>query len=94
MLMNPAITTAIADQHRRDLVIQADAYRLARAARPGRPRRPATPMLTTKRVVTTAAAACTAAAVFLLAPAGTAHASAIHWRAPIAAGHVFDSHRS
>ena len=94
MLMNPTITTAIADQHRRDLITQADAYRLARAARPGRPRRPATPLLTTRRVVSTAAAACTAAAVFLLAPAGPAHASAIHYRAPAVAGHVFDSHRA
>jgi hypothetical protein len=88
MFTHPAITAAIADQHRRDLITQADTYRLARAARQGRPRRPATSVLTTRRLVTTVAAACTAAAVFVLAPAGPAHASAFHFRAPAVAGHV------
>jgi hypothetical protein len=77
----PSITAAVADQHRRDLIAQADAYRLARAARQGSggpsslPRRPA---LTARRLTAAAAAGCTAAAVFLLAPAGPAHPSAMH----------------
>ena len=83
---HPAITTAIADQHRRDLITQASTYRLARAARQGRPRRPVSPVLTTRRVITTAAAACTAA-VFVPASAGPAHASALHFRAPAAAAY-------
>ena len=95
MFMNPAITTAIADQHRHDLITQAGTYRLARTARQGWSRRPASPVLTTKRMVTTAAAACTAAAVFLLAPAEAAHASAHHFYAPTVAGQVhFNSHRA
>jgi hypothetical protein len=94
MFMHPAITTAIADQHRRDLITQAGTCRLACTARQGRPRRPASPVLTTRRVLTTAAAACTAAAVFLLAPAGPAHASAHHFSMPTVAGQVHDSHRA
>ena len=88
MFMHPAITTAIADQHRRDLIAQADADRLARTARQNRARRPASPFLTTKRVIATAAAACTAAAVFLLPPAGPAHASAHVFAVPTVAGHM------
>jgi hypothetical protein len=76
--MHPAITAAVANQHRRDLITQADAYRLARTARQGRPRSQVSPFLTTKRVIITAAAACTAAARFMLTPAGPAHASAHH----------------
>jgi hypothetical protein len=37
MSMNPGIATALAEQHRRDLVARADAHRLARAARGRRP---------------------------------------------------------
>jgi hypothetical protein len=88
MSMHPAITTAVAEQHRRDLIAQADVCRLARTARQGRPRRPVSPFLTTKRVITTAAAACTAAALFVLTPAGPAHASAHHVAAPAIAGHM------
>jgi hypothetical protein len=58
MSMHPAITVAVANQHHRDLITQADAYRLARTARQGRPRSQVSPFLTTKRVITTAAAAC------------------------------------
>jgi hypothetical protein len=95
MFMHPAITTAIADQHRRDLIAQASTDRLARAARQERPRRSASPVLTTKRVVTTAAAACTAAAVLMLAPAGPGHASAHHFLMPTVAGQIHNlSHRS
>ena len=49
MFMHPAITAAVADQHRRDLIAQADADRLARTARQGRPRRPASRTPSTKR---------------------------------------------
>ncbi len=52
MFMNPAITTAVAEQHRRDLITQADACRLARAARNCRPSRPRL-LQTARRVVTT-----------------------------------------
>jgi len=82
----PAITAAIADQRRHDLIAQADAYRLGRLARQGRtarPSRPGRPVLTARRVVTAAAAAgCAAAAVFLLGPAAAAHASAHHFVSP------------
>ena len=88
MFMHPAITTAIADQHRHDLIAQADADRLARTARQGRPRRPASPRLTTQRVIAAAAAACTAAAVLMLSPAGPAHASAHVFAVPTVAGHI------
>jgi hypothetical protein len=82
----PALTAAVADQHRRDLITQADAYRLARAARAGSgggsslPRRPA---LTVRRLVAAAAAGCTAVTLFTLSPAASsAHPSA----------HVFSHH--
>jgi hypothetical protein len=91
MSMHPAITAALADQHRRDLITRADAYRLARTARQGRPRHAASAFLTARRVVITAAAACTAAAVLMLTPAGPAHASAQHMTAPAVAGHVVTS---
>ena len=65
MSMHAAITTALAEQHRRDLIAQADACRLARTARQSRPRHPVSALLTTRRVVTTAAAACATAAVRL-----------------------------
>jgi len=93
MSMHPAITAALADQHRRDLTAQASAYRLARAARncqptrPGRspgPRRLTGPLQAIRRAVTAAAAA---AAVLAMSPAGattTPHYSA----------HVFTHHRS
>jgi hypothetical protein len=75
----PFITAAVADQHRRDLIAQADAYRLARAARQGggRPFLPR-PALTMRRLVTAAAAGCAALSVFTLSPAGAAHPSAMH----------------
>jgi hypothetical protein len=37
MSLHPAITTALADQHRRDLTARAEAWRLARAARSSGP---------------------------------------------------------
>ena len=78
----PSITAAVADQHRRDLIAQAEAYRLARAARQAN-RGPSSsarrPALTARRLTAAAAAGCTAAAVFLLAPAGPAHAAAGRW---------------
>lgn len=79
-----SITAAVADQHRRDLIAQADAYRLARAARQGSGGRPvlSRPALTIRRLVI-AAVGCAAAAVVTLAPpAGAAHPSA----------HVFAHH--
>lgn len=80
MFTHPAITAALADQHRRDLTAQANTYRLARAARncqptrPGRspqPRRLTGPVRAIRRAVTTAAAAA-AAAVLVMTPAGAA----------------------
>ena len=88
MFMHPAITAAVADQHRRDLIAQVGADRLARTARQGRSRRPASPFLTTKRVITAAAAACTAAGVLMLSPAGPVHASAHVFTVPAVAGHM------
>ena len=101
MFMHPAITTAIADQHRRDLIAQADAYRLARTARDGRTRRsapahrPASAVNATRRAVATLAAACAAAAVLLLVPAGAvraASAAAPQPSASVTADHVFAPH--
>jgi hypothetical protein len=65
MFMHPAIATAIADQHRRDLITRAGAGRLARSARDRRSRLPRT----ARRAITTGAAAA-AAAVLRLTPAG------------------------
>jgi hypothetical protein len=80
MFSHPAITAAVADQHHRDLIAQADAYRLARAARQGSSGRPARPRpaLTMRRLVIAAAAGCAALTVFTLSPAGAAHSSAGH----------------
>ncbi len=80
MSSHPSITAAVADQHRRDLIAQADAYRLARAARQGNGGRPflPRPALTIRRLVTAAAAGCTALTVMTLSPAGAAHPSAMH----------------
>jgi hypothetical protein len=91
----PAITAAIASQHRRDLIAQAGAARLARTASQGRTARQGRsgrPALSARRLIT-AAAGCTAAAVLLLSPAaagdswaspaGTHHfasAGAVHFR--------------
>jgi hypothetical protein len=80
MFTHPAITEALASQRRRDLITQADAYRLARAARgsgPARPglfrwaRRPASLAQPASRAVTASAAVFAAAAVLIAAPAGT-----------------------
>jgi hypothetical protein len=87
MSMHPAITAAVANQHRRDLITQADAYRLARTARQGRPRSQVSPFLTTKRVIITAAGGGPAPARFMLTPAGPAHASAHHVAGPAVTGH-------
>jgi hypothetical protein len=91
MSNHPSITAAAADQHCRDLIAHADAYRLARAARQGSGGRPfrSRPALTLRRLVTAAAAACTALTLFTLSPAGAAHPSAMqaHFNAPTAASH-------
>ncbi len=84
--MHPAITAQIAEQHRRDLVTQADAYRLARTARncrPTPPRRPSSPLGRTGPVRALRRAAATAAAaagMLMLTPAGatTIHHFATH----------------
>jgi hypothetical protein len=87
----PFITAAVADQRRRDLIAQADAYRLARAARQGSGGRPfrSRTALTMRRLVIAAAAGCAALTVFTLSPAGAAHPSAMpmhfHRYAPAAA---------
>jgi len=91
MFMHPAVATAIADQHRRDLIAQADADRLARTASQGHARRPASPSRTAKCVIATAAAACAVAAVLMLTPAGPAHASAHVFAVPTVAGHMHHS---
>ena len=75
MSMHPAITAALADQHRRDLTAQASAYQLACAARDSRPtrsprpRRLTGPLKVIRRAATTTAAAV-AAAVVMITPAG------------------------
>ena len=77
MFTHPAITAALADQHRRDLTAQASVYRLASAARDSRrgrspqPRR-RTGLLQTIRRAATATAAAAAAAVLMITPAGAA----------------------
>jgi hypothetical protein len=73
MFMHSTIATAIADQHRRDLITRADAGRLARAARDRRSRLPRT----VRGTITTGAAAA-AAAVLRLTPAGAATARDDH----------------
>jgi hypothetical protein len=93
----PAITAALADEHRRDLIAQAGAYRLARAARdsqptrPGRsaqPRRLTSPLRAIRRAATTTVAAA-AAAVLVMTPAGATNA---HVFAHSASVHVFSVH--
>ena len=37
MILHPYVTAKVAEERRRDLIAQADAYRLARMAREGRP---------------------------------------------------------
>jgi hypothetical protein len=80
MFTHPVITEALASQHRRDLMAQADAYRLVRAARGGTPngpgssrktRRPVNLARPAKRAVTAAAAVFAATAVLMAVPAGT-----------------------
>jgi hypothetical protein len=91
MFTHPAITAALADQHRRDLTAQASASQIARAARDARPTRPGrsrqprritSPVQVIKRAVAAAAAAM-AAAVLVMTPAGAAtttpHVSAHHF---------------
>jgi hypothetical protein len=97
MSMHPAITAALADQHRQDLTAQASAYRLARAARDSRPTRPGqppqprrltAPLKVIRRAATTTAAAV-AAAVVMITPAG---ATTQHVFAHPVAAHVFSVH--
>lgn len=94
MFTHPAITEALASQHRRDLITQAEGYRLARAARSTRTARPGLFGLArlaqpAKRAVT-AAAAVFAAAVLIAAPAGPAH-----WAGPQAStAHLVTQHVS
>jgi hypothetical protein len=40
MSMHPTIAAAVAEQHRRDMIADAEAHRIARAARAGRPTPP------------------------------------------------------
>ena len=77
MSMHPTITAALADQHRQDLIVQASAYRFARAARdsrptrvgrPPQPRRLSGPLKVIRRAATTTAAAV-AAVVVMITPA-------------------------
>jgi hypothetical protein len=102
MFTHPAITEALASEHRRDLITQADAYRLARAARGGNPtrpglfrmvRRPASLAQPARRAVAASAAVFAAAAVLIASPAGTGRwagpqASAAHsLTQQVSAGH-------
>jgi hypothetical protein len=93
MFTHPVIAASFAEQHRRDLISQAEASRLARAARncratpPGRPslpRRRTGPVQAIRRAA--AAVAATAAAVaVMMTPAGattTQHASAHVYSVP------------
>jgi hypothetical protein len=78
MSLPPSIAAALAEQHRRDLLSQAEAYRLARTARRTRPQ-PArrTPRLMTIRsraailVTITLALACLIAIGTLITSSGT-----------------------
>jgi hypothetical protein len=91
MFTHPAITAALADQHRRDLTAQASAYRLVRAARDSRPGRSPRPrrtgLLQTIRRATTATAAAAAAAVLMMTPAGAA--TTHHFSSPHVSAHHF-----
>ena len=89
MSMHPAITATLADQHCRDLIAQAEAGRLARAARQGALRRPTSPVLTARRVITTAAAACAATALLMLTPAAPGHPSAHRFVVPTVTSHLY-----
>jgi hypothetical protein len=88
MSMHPAITATLADQHRRDLIAQAEAGRLARAAHRGALRQPASPVLCARRVITTAAAACAATALLMLTPAAPGHPSAHRFAVPTVTSHI------
>jgi malonyl CoA-acyl carrier protein transacylase len=83
MFMHPNISVALAEQHRRDLAAQADAWRLARATRSNsssrsqHTRRPVN--LSWPAITAAAAAAVAALAMVLLTLAGSAHASAGHY---------------
>jgi hypothetical protein len=93
MFTHPAITAALAEQHRRDMTARASTYRNARAARTGQPTRPGWPpqphRITSQaralRRAVTAIAAIAAAAVLGMTPAGatsTPHYSAHHFQVP------------
>jgi hypothetical protein len=95
MSLHPAITAALVDQHRRDLMSQSIARRPARTARrPARtarqdsPRRPARRPLFVRALRTAAAATAIAATAFLVTPAGSGHAPSANgkWSVPFA-GH-------
>jgi len=62
--MHPSITAAVAEEHRRDMIAQAEAHRIARIARAARASRPALarPMRVIPRLF---AAACRSAARLL-----------------------------
>jgi hypothetical protein len=89
MFTHPAITEALASQRRRDLITQADAYRLARTARNSTSSRPGLFRIgrrvglarSAKRAVTATAAAFAAAAMLLAAPNhwGVPQASAVRY---------------
>ena len=98
MLAHPAITEALAAEHRRDLITQANASRLAREARGGRPcrsglsriaRRTPSAALRGRRAVTTAAAAFAVAALLMISLAGHAHVFAAHVYAVHFAAHLY-----
>jgi hypothetical protein len=73
MFTHLAITTAVAKQHRRDLIAQADDYRLARAARQGRPPPPCQPSTDHQARGDHGSRGLHGAAVLMLASADPAH---------------------
>ena len=74
MYIHPTTGAALAEQHRRDLMSQANASRQARAARQARPRNSARRPLIVRALRTAAAASAIAAGAFLVIPAAPGHA--------------------
>jgi hypothetical protein len=95
-MYHPHISAALAEQHRNDLIAQADAYRQARAARDGQPRRPGRSVpphhpavaKTVKRAVVIVTVACVTCVLLVpyLAPL------VFLTRSPAGGAHLFAAH--
>jgi hypothetical protein len=99
MYIHPTTGTALAEQHRRDLMSQASASRQARAARQSSSRNPSRRPLIVGALRTATAASAIAAAAFLAVPAGPAHVPSAHglWGTHSSWGTSYqtaDSHRA